>query len=706
MGRARGEISSEVPGRVRFTLPGAPPLEAARARLVAADPVRAPRIALHRGQRAGRFLATFDPDPTLRRLLITALELAAGPPARRPRGAATAPAAPEGDFPRPAGELAGVTARFVLARLLVPRWLAPWWTALSIAPFVVRGARALASGRVDADVLDGAALATAWGTGQYGTAGSVTYLLRVGHILEESTVARARASVSLLFGAAAEPVWVVRDGTEVQVDASLLVPGDLVIVRAGSRIPVDGVVASGEGTVNQACMTGESLPVARLPGATVFAGTAVEEGQLVVRAARVGDDTRCAGIVRLLEQAERYKSGIQARSLQLADRVAPLTLALGGLVYLLTGDMIKAASVLMVDYSCAIKLAGPLAVNAGLIEAAHHGAILRGGRFLEELEAATTIVLDKTGTLTQARPEVVEVATFGVHTREYVLRNAACLEEHFPHPVARAVVRKAEQEALKHEERHSEVEYIVAHGIASTLDGDRIVVGSHHFIEEHEHVDVSAAAPVEAAWADRGLSALYVAVRGELAGLLGISDPINPGAAAFVQGLRDLGFTSPIMLTGDGKRSAKAVARHLGIERFHAEVMPDDKVRVVERLRGQGGGVVMVGDGMNDSAAISAANVGVSFDHGADLAQQAADVVLLDGRLHALLDTIRIARHMVRRIRRQSVAIVGANTVFLGMGLLGAPAPLVALLHNATTVAASVLALRPYLEPRGGPRPH
>ncbi len=354
----------------------------------------------------------------------------------------------------------------------------------------------------------------------------------------------------------------------------------------------------------------------------------------------------------------------------------------------------------MVDYSCAIKLTGPLAVNAALLEAADHGALVRGGMFLERLSAADAIVLDKTGTLTVAEPKVVDLHVFGEFDPDFVLANAACLEEHFPHPVARAVVRRAEELGLNHEERHSEPEFIVAHGIASRLDGKRILVGSGHFVRDDEGVDVSISDEIVARWGAQGLSALYVSIGEELAAVLAIDDPVRPEAEAFVTSLRGAGFGSVTMLTGGSERAAQAVADAVGVNAFRAQVLPDEKVEVVTDLQATGHTVVMLGDGMNDSAAISRACVGVSLDYGADLAQQAADAVLLGGRLESLVDARRISERLIRRVRRQSALIIGANSAFMAMGLLGAPAPLLALLHNATTVATGVSALRPYLPER------
>lgn len=669
--------------------------EVLRERLVEALPELEGSLELTFSPSSRRYLATFAPRPGLDARVAGALGLQAPPSDEaRPR-AARALAGLQGVLPL--GALARETATYAMGRSLVPRWLRPFWTGYNVAPFVFRGLASLAGLRIDADVLDGAALAAAFARRDYATAGTVAYLLKVGVLIEEAAVERAREDLTSAYAPSAQPVWVERNGRSLQIPYEALRPGEHIVARAGSEIPVDGTVLEGVATVNESMMTGEMVAVGKRRGSTVWAGTVVEEGRLLVHADKVGDGTRRAQIAAVLAEAAGLKSETQTRAKLLADKLAPLTFLGSGLIYLLTGDAAKAVSVLLVDYSCAVKLCGPLAVNAALIEATRHGALVKGGRYVEELANADIVVLDKTGTLTRAEPSVAEVVSYSELSREEVLRQAACLEEHFPHPVARAVVHKAEQEELHHEERHSEVEYIVAHGIASSLEGHRILVGSRHFVEEDEGVDVSAGDSIVEAWGARGLSALYVAWGGRLAGVIAIDDPIHDDAPAFVRALHELGLEA-VMVTGDSERAARTVATELGLDRFHAQVLPDDKARIVRELKAEGRHVAVIGDGMNDSAALAYADVGVCLDHGADLAQQAANVVLLQGNLDGFVRAREISERLQRRITRQFSIIIGANTAFLAMALMGAPAALVALLHNGTTVLTSAMALRQLLD--------
>lgn len=450
--------------------------------------------------------------------------------------------------------------------------------------------------------------------------------------------------------------------------------------------------------MNQASMTGEALGVRRGPGMSVFAGTVVEEGEIAIRATGTGDDTRLNKIVKYIEESERLKAGIQGKAEQLADAVVPFSFLLAGLVWLITRNPARAAAVLLVDYSCALRLATPLAILTTMREGTAHGVLIKGGRYLEALAQTTAVVFDKTGTLTASRPEVAEVIPGEGWTREDILRTAACLEEHFPHSVARAVVRKAEEEQLHHEEEHSAIDYVVAHGIASSLHGQRVLLGSRHYILEDEGISLDSLTEEADRLSQQGQSILYLAIDGRLAGLLGIQDPPRTESARIVQHLREYGIQRIVMLTGDDERTACAVARKLGITEYRAGILPAEKADAIAQLQREGHTVLMVGDGINDSPALSAADVGVTLREGADLAQEVAGVVLTSGRLDELLTALALGAATLRRIYQNFGIILGFNTLFLLGGLTGfLPPGLSAVLHNGTTVGVCLRATRPYL---------
>ena len=442
----------------------------------------------------------------------------------------------------------------------------------------------------------------------------------------------------------------------------------------------------------------QGLDVDKRPGLSVYAGTVVEEGELVVRATRVGEATRFARIARIIDNADATQAEVVSESERLATRTVPFVFLAAGLVWVLTRSWVRAASVLVVDFSCALKLATPLALKSAMLEAAMHGVLFKGGKHLETLARADVLVLDKTGTLTKAMPRVVSVHAFGAFTREYVLRNAACLEEHFPHPVAAAIVREAQREGLKHEERHTTVEYVVAHGIVSMLYGERAVVGGRHFVSDHEGVDVSVAAQLVARAAEAGHSVVYFAVANKLAGVLLVEDALVPEAPGVIARLRALCTARLILMTGDSAGAARRAGAIVGIDEVHAEVLPDDKTALISRMRADGNVVAMVGDGVNDSAALAVADVGISLKHGADIAREAADILLLDGRLDSLVDAFDLSQLAVRRVKRTFAFSVGANSLLMALGVMGlAPAAILAVLHNASTVASCLWSLRPLL---------
>ena len=586
-----------------------------------------------------------------------------------------------------------------LTRTFMPATIRPYWTMINVAPLMFGGLKSLFLKRkLDVDVLDAAAVGAALAMRDFNTAGTINLLLDISETLEDWTKEKSRGDIAALYEGDKRPVWVMRKDEPVALPPEELVEGDLVIVRSGLRIPVDGVVADGTAMVNQSSMTGEPLAVEKTLGSKVYAGTVVEEGRIVILSENVGDETRFAKIARILSESDDMKADIHSQAVKMADKIVPFSFILSGIVYAVTRNMTQAASVLLADYSCAIKLATPLAVRSAMLEAANHGAVVKGGKYLEQLAGLDAIVLDKTGTLTEAKPEVVKVCPVNGFTREYVLRNAACMEEHFPHPVAEAVVRKAEEEGLEHAEYHAEVEYILAHGISTTLNGERMILGSKHFIHEDEGISLEGADATLEECAERGLSLLYLACGGKLAGIIALRDPVRSDAERFIRRLEAMDVERIIMLTGDGNETAQAVADELGIDEFYAQALPDEKTVLIDKLRDEGYTVAMVGDGINDSAALTRANVGVSMKHGADIAREACDVILTGERLDSLTSAMSVSQKVMRRVRRNFMFIVASNTLFIGLGMTGLITPaMMALLHNSGTVLTCANSMRPML---------
>ena len=596
----------------------------------------------------------------------------------------------------------GPLLRFLFVRPFLPVAARMFSSVMGALPFLKKGLDALLQGKLNVDVLDAAAITVSLARRDFRTVTMLTLLLGLGEALEYWTRRRSLDSLTESLALNVEQVWLERDGTEICVPLSQVVPGDLVVVRDGGCIPVDGVVEAGEAVVNQASMTGEPLGVPRGVGASVYSGTVVEQGRLVIRAVHVGDGTRLQQVVHFIEESEALKAGIQGKYERMADMAVPFTFGLAALVWLITRNPLQAASVLLVDYSCALRLATPLAVLAAMREGARHGVVIKGGRFLEALSEADTVVFDKTGTLTNATPRVAEVFAAEGRQRDEVLRLAACLEEHFPHPVARAVVHKAQEEGLQHEEEHAHVEYVVAHGVASSLYGQKVRVGSRHYIEHDEGVSVEPMRDVLDAQTRLGRSLLYLAIDGKLAGIIAIEDPLRPEAADVLRGLREAGVRRILMLTGDDARTARAVAARLGIEEFRAEVLPTEKSAVIQELNAEGCKVLMVGDGINDAPALSASHVGVAMCDGADLAREVANVLLTRPSLEGLLTARRLGCGALSRIRCNFAAAMGLNSLFLLGGLFMLLTPGVsALLHNLTTLGITLNAMRPHLPPAG-----
>ncbi len=573
---------------------------------------------------------------------------------------------------------------------------------LRAIPYIAKGLYGMLSkGKLDLNVLDAAALSVCLIQRDFRSLSSIVFFFALGEYLADWTRKKSHSKLADSLALNIESVWLKCGDTEIMTPLAKVLPGDLVVVRSGAVIPVDGTVETGEAMVNQSSMTGEPLPIPRIPGQSVFAGTMLEEGELVVRVVKVGGETRISSILRKIDESEAAKAAIQSRYEHIADSIVPYNFLLSGLVFALTRDLRRAGSVLLVDYSCALRLATPLAVLTCLREAASHGVLIKGGKFAEALSQADTVIFDKTGTLTEAQPTVVEVIPFNGYERDYILKSAACLEEHFPHPVGRAVVAAAELAKLSHREEHTQVELIVAHGIASRLHGKRVLVGSEHFLLEDSQISITPEQrEIISKQAGMGRSVLYVSFDARLGGIILIEDKIRPNAAAAIKALRQDGIKRVIMLTGDGELTAASIAAQAGIDEFRARLLPEHKAAFVQELRAAGHTVLMLGDGINDSPALSAANVGVSMSGGADLTKEVADVVLTRGDIMDLLTARKLSRRTMRRIKHSFNYSLAFNSVFLLGGLFGVVgAGLAALLHNATTAVIALSCMQNMLPP-------
>lgn len=569
-------------------------------------------------------------------------------------------------------------ARWVVLRSVLPLLINTANVFLGAVPYFFKGVKNLLHGKLNLEVLDASAIGMSLLLRDFRTAGLVILLLGMGEMLERYTRKKSLASLADQLALKVDRVW-VRDGHAVKEKSLLQVkPTDVIVVRTGNTIPVDRTVVAGNAAVNQATMTGEPLAVHREAGGSVFAGTVVEDGEIDIHPTKMGDGTRLNQIVQFIETSEKSKAGIQGKAERLADAVVPFNFALAGIVFLATRSLARAASVLMVDYSCALRLATPLAILTTMKQGTQTGVLVKGGRYLEALAEVDTVVFDKTGTLTQALPKLSDVVSLNpTRTEDEVLALAACLEEHFPHPASRAVVRAAQERGLDHftEEHDSTVKYVVAHGICSSVDGEKVIIGSRHFIEEDEKVDVSAATEHVERLAEQGKSILYMALGGKLIGILGIVDPLRPESREVIAALRRRGIRRIVMLTGDDARTAKTVAQALGIQEFRAQVLPTDKAGHVQALKKEGCKVLMIGDGVNDSPALSCADVGATLKEGSDIAQEVADVVLMNNSLEDLPYAIDLGRATMSRIKENFTVSVGLNTGFLAGGLTGALTP-------------------------------
>jgi len=592
----------------------------------------------------------------------------------------------------------------LLARHFACKWFLPlpirmargWYNTLG---FIRLGLKSLRHGRLDVPVLDATAITAAMLQKDISTAGSVMLLLRIGELLEEWTYKKSVHDLADNMSLHIDTVWKVVDGTEVEVSLSDVQAGDLVSVKMGSTIPLDGEVAKGDAMVNQASMTGESMPVHKTPGLTVYAGTVVEDGEITVRVKGGAGSNRYDRIVKMIQDSEAFKSNLESRASHLADRLVPWCLGGTLLTYLLTRNLTRAMSILMVDFSCALKLSMPLAVLSAMRECSTHKITVKGGKFLEAVAQADTIVFDKTGTLTLAKPKVADVLCFNGYDRATVFRYAACLEEHFPHSVANAIVRQAADEGLTHEEMHSKVEYIVAHGIASMVDGKRIVIGSGHFIFDDEKCVIPKGE--EALYESRPeeYSHIYMALDGKLVAIICIQDPLRPEAPAVLRELRKAGFKQLVMMTGDSERTAAAVAAKIGVDKFYAEVLPEDKARFVKEAKASGHRVVMVGDGINDSPALSEADAGVAIAEGADIAREIADITISAHDLRQLVVLKQISTLLIKRVNFNYDFVVSFNAGLIGLGVMGIlPPATTALLHNGSTIAISLHSMTDLME--------
>ena len=588
-------------------------------------------------------------------------------------------------------KLVSMVAVKAACSLFLPTPLQIIRTVYMSAPFLCRGLRRLLRGQLRVEVLDAVSIGVSMIRRDFGTAGSVMFLLQLGELLEEWTHKKSVDDLARTMSLGVDRVWLRKDGTEVSVPLSQVNAGDCIVVRTGSVIPFDGEIVTGEVAVNQASLTGESVPVVKRPGTQVYAGTVIEEGECVIEVTQQAGETRYDKIVSMIEQSEQLKSAAESRASRLADRLVPYTLAGSVLSYALTRNVTRALSVLMVDFSCALKLAMPLAVLSAMREASTYHVTVKGGKFLEALSEADTIVFDKTGTLTHACPVVADIIPFGGREENEMLRVAACLEEHFPHSMANAVVRAARDRNLAHEEMHSEVQYIVAHGISSTVNGEKVVIGSAHFVFEDEKCTVPAGEQERYDNLSPAYSHLYLAIGGVLAAVICISDPLREEACEVMRTLRALGIKRTVMLTGDSERTAAAIAAEVGVDDYRAEVLPEDKASFVEAERKAGRTVIMIGDGINDSPALSAANVGIAISDGAAIAREISDVTIAAESLFELVALRRIAQQLMRRIHANYRFVIGFNGSLIGLGVAGVLMPATsAMLHNLSTIAISL----------------
>ena len=573
------------------------------------------------------------------------------------------------------------------------KWLLPApiraiYTTVVSVKYIWKGIQTLAQGKIEVPVLDATAIGVSMLRGDYGTAGSVMFLLGVGELLEEWTHKKSVGDLARSMSLNVGKVWLKKDGQEILVPSEKIVAGDEIVVHMGNLIPFDGEVSNGEGMVNQASLTGESVPVRRTLGSVVYAGTVLEEGELTILVKQTGGSSRYEKITAMIEESEKLKSGLESKAEHLADRLVPYSLGGTALTYLLTRNATKALSILMVDFSCALKLAMPISVLSAIREANQHKITVKGGKFLEAVAEADTIVFDKTGTLTKAQPTVAEVVSFSeTKSPDELLRIAACLEEHFPHSMAKAVVDAAKEKHLDHEEMHSKVEYIVAHGISTTINGKKAIIGSYHFVFEDENSIIPEGMEEKFRHLPEEYSHLYLALEGVLAAVICIEDPLRPEAAEIIRQLKKTGLKKIVMMTGDSERTAKAIAKKVGVDEYYAEVLPEDKANFVEKEKAEGRKVIMIGDGINDSPALSAADVGIAISEGAEIAREIADITVAADDLAEILVFRMLSNRLMKRIHKNYRFIVTFNAGLILLGVGGILQPTTsALLHNTSTL--------------------
>ena len=588
-------------------------------------------------------------------------------------------------------KMCDLVAGHFFRKLFLPAPIRAAYTVWRSIAFVWKGVRCLLRRRLEVEVLDALSIGVSVLRGDFSTAGSVMFLLNLGSLLEEWTRKKSLDDLARSMALNVDNVWVRSQGTEVLLPLTKVQPGDEIVVRSGNMVPLDGTVIEGEAMVNQAALTGESMPVRKAKGATVYAGTVVEEGECVFLAKAAGGANRYDKIVAMIEESEKLKSSTENRALELADKLVPWCLAGTVVTYALTRNVTRAISILMVDFSCALKLSMPLAVLSAMRECGTAHITVKGGKYLEALAKADTIVFDKTGTLTRATPQVVDIIPFSNSEKDDVLRLAACLEEHFPHSMANAVVRAAREQGLAHEEMHSEVEYIVAHGIASRVGGERVVIGSYHFVFEDEHCIVPADEQEKFDQMPAEYSHLYMAASGQLVGVICIADPLRPESASVLRQLHKLGIRNTVMMTGDSYRTAEAIARQVGVDQFFAEVLPEDKANFVQKAKAEGHTVVMIGDGINDSPALSAADIGIAINSGAAIAREIADVTIKADSLEELVTLKTIANALQHRVNSNYRFVLSFNSTLIALGALGILQPAAsAMLHNLSTIGISL----------------
>lgn len=580
-------------------------------------------------------------------------------------------------------------------KILLPAPFRAVYTGVKSIGYIWKGIRTLAQRKLEVPVLDATAIGVSILRGNYDTASSVMFLLGIGELLEDWTHKKSVGDLARIMSLNVEKVWLKTEDGEVLVPYSQIKQGDSIVVHMGNVIPFDGIVSAGEAMVNQASLTGESMPVRKADQASVYAGTVVEEGEITVEVKAVGGSGRYDKIVTMIEDSQKLKSGLEGKAEHLADKLVPYTLAGTGLVYLATRNATKAIAVLMVDFSCALKLAMPISVLSAIREASQHNVTVKGGKYMEAVAEADTIVFDKTGTLTKAEPTVAEVVPFGGNNADEMLRMAACMEEHFPHSMAKAVVDAALKKDLDHEEMHSKVQYVVAHGISTTIEGKTAIIGSYHFVFEDENCKIPEGEEAKFEALPEEYSHLYLALEGTLAAVICIEDPLREEAADVIKKLKKAGITKVVMMTGDSERTAAAIAKHVGVDEYYSEVLPEDKANFITKEKEKGRKVMMIGDGINDSPALSAASVGIAVSDGAEIAKEIADITISAESLYEVVVLKQLSNALLRRIHRNYRSIVAINSSLIVLGVAGVLAPATsALCHNVSTLLISLKSMK------------